>query len=130
MGKGIVTFRLKSTKREALDTIAAILGCDRSHVLTEAIDAYLDAHRWQVRHIKKGLRQAKSGQFASEREVARALAGKGSGTNRTVAKGAIDSMRRSLAERAEDLKAFRERAKEPNLAFKDILQDLKRRRRV
>ncbi len=74
MGKTTITFRLNTDKRQALDAIAGVTDRDRSYVLTEAIDAYLDAHQWQIEHIKKGLRQAKSGKFASEKEVARAFA--------------------------------------------------------
>lgn len=37
------------------------------------------------------------------------------------------AVRRSLAEDADDLAAFEERAREPNLAFEDVLADLKRR---
>ena len=32
-----------------------------------------------------------------------------------------------LAEDAEDLAAFKERAREPNLAFEDVLNDLRKR---
>jgi predicted transcriptional regulator len=74
MGKTTITFRLDTDKKEALDAIAGVADRDRSHVLNEAIDAYLDAHEWQIEHIKKGLGQAQAGRFASEKEVARALA--------------------------------------------------------
>ena len=74
MGKSTITFRLDSAKREALDTIAEVNDRDRSYVLNEAIDAYLDVHEWQVEHIKQGLRQAQAGQFATEKEVRRAFA--------------------------------------------------------
>lgn len=37
------------------------------------------------------------------------------------------AVRRSLAEDADDLAAFEARASEPNLAFEDVLADLKRR---
>lgn len=74
MGKTTITFRLDTNKREALDAIADVTDRDRSHVLNEAIDAYLDAHQWQIEHIKKGLRQAQAGQFASDKEVAGAFA--------------------------------------------------------
>lgn len=37
------------------------------------------------------------------------------------------AVRRSLAEDADDLAAFDERAMEPNLAFENVLKDLKRR---
>lgn len=74
MGKTTITFRLDADKREALDAIAEVADRDRSYVLNEAIDAYLDAHQWQIERIKKGLRQAETGQFASAKEVARAFA--------------------------------------------------------
>jgi len=74
MGKTTITFRVDAGKREALDAIAEVADRDRSYVLNEAIDAYLDAHQWQIEHIKKGLRQAEAGQFATEKEVAKAFA--------------------------------------------------------
>ncbi|MFB3924234.1 MAG: CopG family ribbon-helix-helix protein [Terriglobia bacterium] len=74
MGKTTITFRLDTDKREALDSIAEVTDRDRSYVLNEAIDAYLDAHQWQVAHIEKGLRQAQAGQFATDKEVAKAFA--------------------------------------------------------
>ena len=37
------------------------------------------------------------------------------------------AVRRSLAEDAEDLAAFEERAKEPNLIFEAVVRDLRRR---
>jgi predicted transcriptional regulator len=74
MGKTTVTFRLDQEKRDALDALAEGADRDRTYVLNEAIEAYLDAHAWQMAHIRKGLRQAKAGQFATEAEVARAMA--------------------------------------------------------
>jgi predicted transcriptional regulator len=74
MGKTTITFRLDMDKKEGLDAIADVTDRDRSYVLNEAIEAYLDTHQWQIDHIKKGLRQAQAGRFASEKEVARALA--------------------------------------------------------
>lgn len=38
-----------------------------------------------------------------------------------------EAVRRSLAEDAEDLAAFEERADEPYLAFEDVVEDLRRR---
>ena len=40
---------------------------------------------------------------------------------------ALAAVRRSLAEDADDFAAFAERASEPDLAFEDVLKDLKRR---
>ncbi|HTS48387.1 MAG TPA: ribbon-helix-helix protein, CopG family [Bryobacteraceae bacterium] len=68
-----VSFRLPSEKKNALDAIAAAQDRDRSYVLNEAIDAYLEIHRWQIDHIKTGIRQAALGKFASKAEVAAAF---------------------------------------------------------
>jgi RHH-type transcriptional regulator, rel operon repressor / antitoxin RelB len=72
-----VSFRLDSRKREALDAIASALDRDRSYVLNEAIDAYLDVHQWQIEHIRKGLRQANAGDFATETEMKAAFTRRG-----------------------------------------------------
>ena len=74
MNKQIVTLRLDSKKKKALDTIAVEMDRDRSYVLNEAIDNYLEVHAWQIEHIRKGLRQADSGQFAKDSEVTAAFA--------------------------------------------------------
>lgn len=72
--KGTVAFRLDSRKRKQLDYIAAQTDRDRSWVINEAIDAYLDARSWQVERIERGLREAEAGRFATESEVKSAFA--------------------------------------------------------
>jgi predicted transcriptional regulator len=69
MSKETVSFRMESEKREALDAIAAALGRDRNSIIHGALDAYLDVHRWQMDHIREGLRQADAGEFATESEM-------------------------------------------------------------
>ncbi len=64
-----ISFRLESGKREALDAVASALDRDRSYIINEAIEAYLDVHRWQADHIREGLRQADAGEFATEAEM-------------------------------------------------------------
>ena len=64
-----ISFRMDSEKREALDAVASALDRDRSYVINEAIEAYLDIHRWQLTHIREGLRQADAGEFATEAEM-------------------------------------------------------------
>lgn len=74
MGKRTITFRLDEEKKKALDAISESLDRDRSWVLGEAVDRYLEAHRWQVEHINEGLRQADTGRFAKPSEVRKAFA--------------------------------------------------------
>ena len=74
MEKHTVTFRLDADKRSALDAIAASMDRDRTYVLNEAVETYLEIHGWQSEHIREGLRQADAGEFASDEEVSSALA--------------------------------------------------------
>ena len=73
MRRSTITFRLESDKKKALDHIAADLDRDRSFVLNEAINSYLEVHRWQVEHIEEGARQANAGHFAKATDVADAF---------------------------------------------------------
>jgi predicted transcriptional regulator len=74
MDKHMVTLRLDPFKKKALDAIASGLDRDRTYVLNQAIEAYLETHQWQLGHIKEGLRQAQRKQFASDAQVRAAFA--------------------------------------------------------
>ncbi len=69
MSKENITFRIASEQKAALDAIAAGINRDRSYVLNEAIDAYLEMHQWQIEEIQKGIAEADAGDFASDVEV-------------------------------------------------------------
>ncbi|MDO8757517.1 MAG: CopG family transcriptional regulator [Elusimicrobiota bacterium] len=73
MRKQTITFRTDIQRKTALDVIAASLDRDRSYVLNEAINNYLEVHQWQIAHIKKGIRQADAGKFAKDSEVSAAF---------------------------------------------------------
>jgi predicted transcriptional regulator len=73
MDRGTISFRLDAKKRKALDALAQAQDRDRTYVLNEAIDAYLDVHQWQIEHINEGIRQADAGEFATDAEVAAAF---------------------------------------------------------
>jgi hypothetical protein len=60
-------------------------------------------------------------------DLYKALKVKAAETDRSVSDLVNDAVRLSFLEDAEDLAAFEERAKEPNLAFEAVLKDLRRR---
>ena len=60
-------------------------------------------------------------------QIHRALRLKAAETDRSVSNLVNEAVRMSLAEDVEDLTAFEERAREPNLAFEDMLKDLRKR---
>jgi len=57
----------------------------------------------------------------------KALRVKAAATDRSLSDLVNLAVRASLAEDADDLTAFERRAQEPNLAFEEVLKDLKRR---
>ena len=63
-------------------------------------------------------------------ELHRALKVKAAATSRSVSDLINEAIRLSLAEDAEDLAAFEERANEPLIALEDVLKELKRHGRI
>jgi plasmid stability protein len=59
--------------------------------------------------------------------IHKALRIKAAESERSISELVNAAVRQSLAEDSEDLTAFEERAREPNLAFAEVLKDLKRR---
>jgi Arc/MetJ family transcription regulator len=60
-------------------------------------------------------------------DLHRAARMKAAETEKSVSDLVNDALRHSLAEDADDLAAFRARAKEPNLDFEAVVKDLRRR---
>ncbi len=69
MNKQIITFRTTPSKTKKLDELAASVDRDRSFIINEAVDEYLEVRRWQTAHIREGLKQANSKRFASATKV-------------------------------------------------------------
>ena len=65
-----------------------------------------------------------------ESDLHKALKVKAAETDQSVSELVSGAVRRSLLEDAEDLAAFKQRAREPNLAFEAVLKDLRRRGRL
>ena len=63
-------------------------------------------------------------------KIHRALRLKAAETDRSLSDIINDAVKQSLAEDAEDLAAFEERAREPDLVFEDVLKELKRNRTI
>lgn len=65
-----------------------------------------------------------------ESDLHRALRVKALETERSISDLVNEAIRSTLAEDAEDLKAFRQRSKEPVISFEKVVNDLKRRGRL
>ncbi len=62
-----------------------------------------------------------------EPHLHRALRLKAAETDTSISALVNDAVKEALAEDAEDLATFEDRAAEPNLKFEDVLKDLKKR---
>lgn len=65
----VVTVRVDRRTRSRLEKLAKTLDRSRSSLAGEAIRVYVDLHEWQIAEIKAALKEADSGDFASEAEV-------------------------------------------------------------
>ena len=63
-------------------------------------------------------------------ELHRALRMKAAETSSSISEIVNNAVKLALAEDAEDLAAFEERAKEPLISFEDVLKELKRNGRI
>jgi len=63
-------------------------------------------------------------------EIHRALRVKAAETDRTMSDLVNEAIQLALAEDAEDLAAFDQRAVEPNLPFEDVVKELRRRGKI
>lgn len=68
-----VSFRIDSDKVEALDKIAATMQRDRSFLLNEAVDAYLEWSAAFEYSIRRGLEDARAGRLVDHEVVRRRL---------------------------------------------------------
>lgn len=68
-----ISVRIDDSKLQLLDQLAACMDRDRSYLLNEAIDDYLDVQQWQLAGIDQAIAEADAGHFATEAEVTAAF---------------------------------------------------------
>lgn len=68
-----VSFRTPAAKLDKIDQLAAAQQRDRSFVLNEAIDQYLDMNAYHTSLIEQGLSDADAGRLTSHEDVGRQL---------------------------------------------------------
>ncbi len=73
---------------------------------------------------------AKRATIYFEPEIHRALRLKAADTERPISDLVNEAVKLALAEDAEDLSAFQDRVREPDVAFEDAVRDLKKRGKI
>lgn len=64
-----VTFRTEAKKLATLDALSESLGRDRTSLLNEALDAFIEVQIWHKREIMKALEEVRRGEVISEEEM-------------------------------------------------------------
>ncbi|HKV23882.1 MAG TPA: ribbon-helix-helix domain-containing protein [Candidatus Acidoferrum sp.] len=64
-----VSFRIPAERVETLDELAATMDRDRTYVLNEAVERYLDLNEYHIKLIKKGVQAADAGEFVRDGEM-------------------------------------------------------------
>ena len=69
-----ISFRMPAEKVETLDALAETMERDRTYLLNEAVERYLELNEYHIKLIEKGLRAAETGDFVPHGEMKRLIA--------------------------------------------------------
>ncbi len=65
-----INFRLKKPELDKkIKALEVSLDRDRSWIMNEAVEAYLETHEWQIQRIQNGLAQADAKKFIAKSKV-------------------------------------------------------------
>ena len=68
-----ISFRMEAQKLGALDALAETLDRDRTYLLNEAVERYLELNEYHIKLIEKGLRAAEAGDFVPPARMKRVI---------------------------------------------------------
>lgn len=68
-----MTIRLEAALKNRLDQLAKSTHRSKSYLANEAIRDFIELNEWQIQEINEALKEADSGEFASDKAVARVL---------------------------------------------------------
>jgi len=73
MSSSVLTLRLEEELKERLERLSQSTRRSKSFLAAEAIREYVTINEWQIKEIKKALKEADRGEFASDHEVRKVL---------------------------------------------------------
>jgi RHH-type transcriptional regulator, rel operon repressor / antitoxin RelB len=68
-----ISFRMRAEVVETLDALAETMDRDRTHLLNEAVERYLELNEYHIKLIEKGLRAAERGDFVPDAEMKKVI---------------------------------------------------------
>ena len=78
-----ISFRIDPDKVKTLDALAGEMDRDRSYLLNEAVEHYLELNAYHVQLVEKGLRAARNGDFVEHEDVKKMIQKMGRKSSRT-----------------------------------------------
>jgi predicted transcriptional regulator len=69
-----ISFRMRAEAVETLDALAETMDRDRTYLLNEAVERYLELNEYHIKLIEKGLRAAEKGDFVPDAEMKKLIA--------------------------------------------------------
>jgi predicted transcriptional regulator len=66
----VMTIRVDRRTKSRLEKLAKAMDRTKSYVAAEAIRAYIDLNEWQIAETRVALKEADTGDFATDNEVA------------------------------------------------------------
>jgi len=64
-----MTIRIESELKLRLDKLSESTHRSKSYLAAEAVREYVDLNEWQINEIKAAVKEADSGDFASEKDI-------------------------------------------------------------
>jgi predicted transcriptional regulator len=68
-----MTIRLEPGLKDRLEQLAKITDRSKSYLAAEAIREFIELNEWQLREIKQAVKEADTGDFASEQALKKVL---------------------------------------------------------
>ena len=69
-----ISFRIPAKAVKTLDALAETMDRDRTHLLNEAVERYLELNKYHIKLIEKGLRAADAGDFVPHSDMKKLIA--------------------------------------------------------
>jgi RHH-type rel operon transcriptional repressor/antitoxin RelB len=69
----VLTLRVSAKTKSQLEKLAAATNGSKSFLASEALERYLELEAWQIKEIKLALKEAGAGEFASDKDLAKAI---------------------------------------------------------
>ena len=71
MQSAVLTLRVDTKTKAKLDKLAEATKRSKSFLAAEAIERYLEVEAWQIKEIKRAIKEADAGDFVSDAEFAK-----------------------------------------------------------